>query len=145
MDWRNLGHFSNTLPNYGPTNWVVILARVNCVSLFLLYLDQQKELVKVIKALIKLLWREFPGGQVVRGFPGGSTSGKEPAADAGDGRNMGSIPGSGRSPWRGHGNPFQHSCLVNPMDTGAWWATVHRVTKSQTQLKQLSTHTHTRG
>ena len=56
------------------------------------------ELVKVIKALIKLLWREFPGGQVVRGFPGGSTSDKEPAAKAGDIRNMGSIPGSGRSP-----------------------------------------------
>ena len=56
------------------------------------------ELVKVIKALVKLLWREFPGGQVVRGFPGGRTSGKEPAASAGDIRDMGSIVGSGRSP-----------------------------------------------
>ena len=41
----------------------------------------------------------------------------------------------------GHGNPLQYSCLENPMDRGAWRATVHRVTKSQTRLKQLSTHT----
>ena len=42
----------------------------------------------------------------------------------------------------GHGNPFQHSCLENLMDRGAWWAIVHRVAKSWTQLKQLSTHTY---
>ena len=51
-----------------------------------------------------------------------------------------SIPGSGRSPGGGHGNSLQHSCLENPMDRGAWWATIHRVTKSQTQLKWLRTH-----
>ena len=56
------------------------------------------DLVNVIKALIKLLWGEFPGDQVVWGFPGGSTSGKEPAANAGDIKDVGSIPGSGRSP-----------------------------------------------
>ena len=44
------------------------------------------------------------------------------------------IPGSGRSPGEGDGNPFQYSCLGNPMDRGAWWATVYGVTKSQTQL-----------
>ena len=51
----------------------------------------------------------------------------------------------GRSPGEGHGNPLQYSCLKNPMDRGAWWAAVHRVTKNQTQLKQLCTHaiTHT--
>ena len=49
-----------------------------------------------------------------------------------------SIPGSGRSSGGGHGNPLQYSCLENPMDRGAWWASVHRVAKSQTQLKQLS-------
>ena len=49
---------------------------------------------------------------------------------------------SGRSPGRGHGNPLQYSCLENPMDRGAWWATVHRVTKSWTSLKQLSMHKH---
>ena len=72
------------------------------------------------------------------GFLGG-TSGKE-AANAGGAEDMGSIPGSGRSPGRGHSNPPQYSCLENPMDRGAWWAIVHRVAKSQTQLKQLSTH-----
>ena len=50
-----------------------------------------------------------------------------------------SIPGSGRSPRRGRGSPLQYSCLENPMDRGAWQATIHRVTKSWTQLKQLST------
>ena len=44
------------------------------------------------------------------------------------------IPGSGRSPGEGHGNPLQYSCLENPIDRGAWWATVHGATKSQTQL-----------
>ena len=53
-------------------------------------------------------------------------------ASAGDVRDTGSIPGSGRSPGRGHGHPLQYSCLENPMDRGAWWATVHRVAKSQT-------------
>ena len=51
---------------------------------------------------------------------------------------MGSIPGSGRSPGRGHSNPLQYSCLENPMDRGAWWATVHGATQSQTQPKRLS-------
>ena len=45
--------------------------------------------------------------------------------------------------WRGHGNPLQYSCLENPMDRGAWWATVHTVEKTRTRLKQLNTHTHT--
>ena len=72
------------------------------------------------------------------GFLGG-TSGKE-AASAGGAEDMGLIPGSGRSPGRGHSNPPQYSCLETPMDRGAWWAIVHRVAKSQTQLKQLSTH-----
>ena len=52
---------------------------------------------------------------------------------------MSSIPGLGRSLGGGHGNPLQYSCLENPMDRGAWWATVHRVAKSQTQLKRLNT------
>ena len=55
--------------------------------------------------------------------------------------DVSSIPRSGRSPGGGYGNPLQYSCLENPMDRGAWWATVHRVTKSWTQLKQLNTHT----
>ena len=52
--------------------------------------------------------------------------------------DSGSIPGSGRSPEGGHSNPLQYSCLENPTHRGAWWATVHRVAKSQTWLKQLS-------
>ena len=63
---------------------------------------------------------------------------KNPPARAGDATDMGSIPGSGRSPGGGHGNPLQYSCLENPMDRGAWRAIVHGVSKSQTQL---STHT----
>ena len=62
------------------------------------------------------------------GFPGGS-DGKESACNAGD---LGFIPGWGRSPEEGNGNPLQYSCLGSPMDRGAWWATVHGVTKSLT-------------
>ena len=62
----------------------------------------------------------FPDGSVVNGVP----------ANAGD---LGSIPGSGRSPAEGNGNPLQYSCLENPMDREAWWATVHGVTKSGTR------------
>ena len=64
------------------------------------------------------------------GFPGGSVV-KNLYANAGD---MGLISGLGRSSGEGSGNPFQYSCLGNPMDRGAWRATVHGVTKSQTQL-----------
>ena len=66
---------------------------------------------------------------------------KKPSAIARDIRDTGSIPGSGRSPGEGRGNPLQDSYPGNPMDRGAWWATVHGVAKSQTQLKQLSAHT----
>ena len=57
---------------------------------------------------------------------------KNPPANAGDIRDMGSIPGSGISSREGHGNPLHSSCLENLMDRGAWWATVHGVAKSQT-------------
>ena len=60
---------------------------------------------------------------------------KDPPANAGDPRDMGLIPGSERSPGGGHGNPLQYSCLENPMNRGAWQATVHGVAKSQTRLK----------
>ena len=60
---------------------------------------------------------------------------KESACNAEDAGNMGLIPGSGRCPGGGNGNPLQSSCLGNPTDRGAWWATVHGVTKSQTWLK----------
>ena len=65
------------------------------------------------------------------GFSGGVVV-KNPFANAGDIRDSGLIPGLGRSPGEGNGNPFQYSCLENPMDREAWWATVRRVTNSQT-------------
>ena len=67
------------------------------------------------------------------GFPGGSVV-KNPAANAGDTRDMGLIPELGRSPGEGNGNPLQYSRLENPMDRGAWWAVVLGVANSQTQL-----------
>ena len=65
---------------------------------------------------------------------------KNSPANAGDVGDMGLIPGLGRSPGGGHGNPLQCSCLESSMDRGAWWAAVHGVERSWTQLKQLSTH-----
>ena len=59
---------------------------------------------------------------------------KNPPANAGDARDAGLIPGLGRSPGAGNGNPLQYSCLENSMDRGAWWAMVHRVTKSWREL-----------
>ena len=72
------------------------------------------------------------------GFPGGS-DGKASACNAGD---PGSIPGSGRSPGEGNGNPLQHSCLENPMDGGAWKAAVHGVAKSRTRLSDFTVTFH---
>ena len=78
----------------------------------------------------------FPGegigypSPVFLGFPGGS-DGKESACNEVD---LGSIPGLGRSRGGGHGNPLQYSYLENPMDRGAWWAPVHGVTKSRSQV-----------
>ena len=86
------------------------------------------------KGLISKIFKEFlefPGS-----FPGSSV-GKESACNAGD---QGLIPGSGRSPREGNGNPLQYSCLENPVDRGAWWATVHGVTQTWTRLKHLSMH-----
>ena len=71
-----------------------------------------------------------------RGFPGG-TSDKNPPANARGARHVGMIPGSGRSHGGGHGNPLQYSCLENPMDSGAWQTTIHRVAQSGTKLKRL--------
>ena len=74
------------------------------------------------------------------GFPGGATGKEDQAANAGDTRDVGLIPRLGRSPGGGNGNPLQYSCLENPLDWGAWLATVHRVAKSWIWLKWLSTY-----
>ena len=71
---------------------------------------------------------------MVMAFPGGSEV-KASARNEGD---LGSIPGSGRSPGEGNGNPRQYSFLENPMHGGAWWATVHGVAKSRTQLSDFT-------
>jgi len=68
------------------------------------------------------------------GFPDG-THGKTSACNTG---HPGSIPGSGRSPGEGNGNPLQYPCPENSMDGGAWWATVHGVAKSQTRLSDFT-------
>ena len=83
-----------------------------------------KVIVKKSSEHTRLLW----------GFPGGS-NGKESACNAGD---LDLIPGSGRSPGEGKGDPLQCSCLDNSMDRGAWWATVHGVAKSPTQLSDFT-------
>ena len=69
--------------------------------------------------------RSFQVALVVKNLP----------ANAGDIKDMGSIPGLGRSTGEGNDNPLRYSCLDNPMNKGAWWTTVHEVAKSQTQLK----------
>ena len=71
----------------------------------------------------------------LQGFLGGAVV-KNPSANTGDARAVGSIPGSGRSPGVGNGHPLQYFCLENPMDRGAWRATVHGVAKSQTRLSR---------
>ena len=76
------------------------------------------------------LTQELNQGLLPCDFPGGS-DGKASACNTGD---SGLIPELGRSPGEGNGNPLQYSCLENPMDRGAWWATVHRVPKSWTRL-----------
>ena len=69
---------------------------------------------------------------------------RNPPANAGDTRDSGLISGLRRSPKGGHGNPLQYSCTDNPMDSGAWWATVHRVAESDmTEATEHTTHTHT--
>ena len=75
---------------------------------------------------------KFAGGQNVPLVSQVALVVKNLPANAGDIRDMGSIPGLGRSARGGHGNPLQYSCLENPMDRGVWRAIVHRVTKSQT-------------
>ena len=74
-------------------------------------------------------------------FPGGAAV-KNALANAGNARDVGSVPGLERFPGRQNGNPLQCACLGNPMDRGAWWATVHGIAKSQTQLSTLALEYH---
>ena len=85
---------------------------------------------KLLQLFQRAVWQSgFRGGSVV----------KNPSANVGDARDMGSVPGLGRSSGGGHGNPLQYSCLKNPMERGAWWATVHGVAELEV-TKDASTH-----
>ena len=83
---------------------------MNSKSASSFFLKKELHFIKPSEAFLS-----FPGGTVVKNLP----------ISAGDARDVGSIPGSGRSPGGGHGNPLQYSCLENPMDRGAWRATIH--------------------
>ena len=72
---------------------------------------------------------------MLKGFPGGSVVKNLPANEE-DIEDVGSIPGSGRAPVEGKGNPLQYFCLENAMDKGAWQATVHRIANSQKGLSE---------
>ena len=87
-----------------------------------------------------ILKQDMMGVLTCQSFPGGS-SGKESACQLRRCKRHSLIPRSGRSPGGGNGNPFQHSCLENPMNRGDWRVIVHSVAKSQTRLKQISMHT----
>ena len=98
----------------------------------------------ILKFLLLYIWclqvkKKFDWSIHISGFPCGS----EVEVSAGNAGDLGLIPGSGRSPGEGNGNPPQYSCLENPIDWGAWWATVHRVAKNRTRLRDFTHFTHT--
>ena len=101
--------------------WLQVRSSLGCMKLN----DDSKEAISIFNFPVFVLKCDW---DLIQGFPGGS-DGKESVYNV---RDTGSIPGSGRSPGEGHGNPLQYSCLENPMDRGAWWAIVHGVTKSWT-------------
>ena len=110
-----------------PEGWdsTKVLRQILCVRHWAGFLLPPGKSYKVL--LIAPIYRWVNWGS---GFPGGSVI-KNPRANAGD---MGLIPGSGRSPGEGNGYPLQFSCLGNPMDRGAWWATVHVVIRVRHNL-----------
>ena len=101
-----------------------------------------KTITRLIKARVRKRKSNTKQTPNCMDFPGGA-SGKEPACQCRRYKRCRFNPWVMKIPWRGHVNPFQYSCLENFMDRGSWWPTVCSVTKRWTQLKQLSTHTHT--
>ena len=95
-----------------------LVSEVNLfLSLFVEYINHEQWIINIL-----YFFRASHSALVVKNLP----------ANAGDIRDLGSIPGLGRSPAEEHDNPLQYPCLENPMDRGVWWATANGVTKSQT-------------
>ena len=115
-----LGTWIYPLP-WMPTSWIKVPSCSTSICLSSIGFWVASNQIWVLLELQHLLW----------------LNGKEPACQAWD---EDSIPGSGRSPGEGNGNPLQYSCLGNPTDRGAWWAAIHGVAKSRTWLKQLNIH-----
>ena len=100
--------------------------------------------VQVNKRYLAIRIRVADWSPASRGSPQVALVVKNPPANAGDVRDMGLIPGSGRPPGEGNDNPFQYSCLENSVDRGAWWAAIHGIAKESDTTEQLThTHTHT--
>ena len=114
------------------TDTGISLVTSHCMHIFKKYIKR----TYFLRSTITWIYLEI---RVQRDFPWW-LSGKEPTYKAGVAGDTGSIPGLGRCHGGGHGNPLQYFCLENLMDRGAWWATVHRVSNSRTQLKWVSTH-----
>ena len=116
-------------------SWTHLSDWITAVTTLSYYLKQCRSLPSrsnsIPYATVNTFIRSYSTGCT---FPSGS-DGKESDWSAGD---LGLIPGSGRSPGEGNGNPLQYSCLENPMDGGAWWATIHGVTKSQTWMSNFT-------
>ena len=131
--WKSWKKFLGILFNY--LNGSLITLQYD---LYINFLPQKYcELVKYLNCFLKtmnMIYHFICYNYVCIGFPGGSEV-KASACNVGD---LGSIPGLGRSPGEGNGNPLQYSCLKNPMDGGAWWGTVHRVAKSWTRLSDFT-------
>ena len=111
-----------------------------------IYIEQCDRMMTPRMSTISEMWVCFlhgkgiyPWSMLRTSFPGGA-SGKVSAGNAGGAGDPGSIPGLGRHPGGGYGNPLQHSCLENSLHGAAWWATVRRLTKCWTQLKWLGMH-----
>ena len=119
----------------GHTETVVIEPSSNNSGKLLEYRHSQRVQISGTSLMVQWLRLHTPNARGLGGFPGGSEV-KASTCNVGD---LGSIPGLGRSPGEGNGNPLQYSCLQNPMDRGAWWATVHEVTKES----DTTEHAHT--
>ena len=119
--------FQDLTRSHTASIWCVSLCSLVCACfclsvLFEIFFSFEESWSSILHNVLQSAFEDFLGGTLVKNLP----------ASAGDVRDTGSIPGLGRSPGEGHDNPLQYSCLENPMDRGAWQATVHRVAKSGT-------------